>query len=685
MKKSIIKLLALLACCFTMAQEPIEKGFRLLEEGKFSQSLVFFEAYLKTAPANRAAQICYGRSLGLSGDTPSAVSYFDTLASNYPGNLEIDVNRAESLLWDSRFEEAKALYEILLKANPNNFSLLLGNANCLSNLKEYQVALESVNKALEIEPANQGALLSRKYIRLAWAHELINRQEYASGKRLLHDNLADFPLDKESLHNLAHAYLASGDTGLARESFTKMADSKNDSIMAMIGISLISHNEKQDKDALKFAREARTIARRSEDPQLKRKAEERFVQALLWNKKYKNARTQLDSLEIAYGEEAWILGLEASYGLYSGRTKSSLKNYEELLERNPTSFDGNLGKANALFANDRMHEAYRATYNTLELFENQKDALALLEKLNKTYAPSLEQTAGYSSDSGKNNSWHGMTVVRLPWSTRISTNLSYAYRETNNQIDNNQAESHTASLGIAYKWLPKTRTTLRVGMYKIISPDRSYTQPTIDLRFRFNPLSRQSLELMYSRELENFNAALIQEQIVKEHLGLTFHQSTNLNLGLYSQIMHTMQSDDNSRSLFFSSLFYQLIEKSKTKIGLNYQYLSFQEQKPEVYFSPAEFHATEFFTSSQLLLTPELSLSISGATGFQKVETDSPMFTFRGDLSLKYSFSDALSFNLYGRYSNLASSTAAGFEFMETGLRLQWILSGKKLFTEPKS
>ena len=667
-----------------MAQEPIEKGFRLLEDGKFSESLTFFEAYLETSPDNRAAQICYGRSLGLSGDTPSAVSYFDTLASNYPGNLEIDVNRAESLLWDSRFEEAKALYEILLKANPSHFSLLLGNANCLSNLKEYQAALESVNKALEIEPVNQGALLSRKYIRLAWAHELINRQEYASGMRLLQDNLADFPLDIESLHNLAHAYLASGETGLARESFTKMADSKNDSIKAIIGISLVSHIEKQDKDALKFAREARTIARRSEDPQLKRKAEERFVQALLWNKKYKNARAQLDSLEIAYGKEAWILGLEASYGLYSGKTKSSLKSYEKLLERDSTSFDGNLGKANALFANDRMHEAYQATYTTLDIFENQKDALTLLDKLNKAYTPAIDQSAGYSSDSGQNNTWHGLTSIQLPWSTKLSTQVSYAYRETNNQIDNSQAESHSASLGVDYKWMPKTRTTLRVGINKIISPERNYTQPTMDLRFRISPSSRQKLELMYNRELENFNAALIQEEIVKDHVGLSFHQSTNWDLGLYTQFIQTAQSDENSRTLFFSSVFYQLIEKTKTKIGFNYQYISFSEQRPEVYFSPEEFHAAEIFSSSNLTISPASSLSFSGATGFQKVETEAPMFTFRGDLSYQYRISDHFNLNIYGKYSNLASSTAAGFEFMEAGIRLQWVWSGKKLFADPR-
>ena len=220
------------------------------------------------------------------------------------------------------------------------------------------------------------------------------------------------------------------------------------------------------------------------------------MQALLWNRKYNNARTHLDSLDKTYGKESWILELEASYGLYAGKTKSTRSAYEQLLERDSASFDGNLGKANALFANDRMYEAYLATLTTLDLFENQKDAMALLNKLNKKYAPSIDQSGAYSSDSGQNNTWYGLTSVRLPWSTKFNTTVGYAYRETENQIDKSQAESQTVYLGIGYKWLPKTQITLRVGINKITSQSGNYTQPTLDLRFKLNPSSRQTLELM---------------------------------------------------------------------------------------------------------------------------------------------------------------------------------------------
>lgn len=684
MKRSIINILALLAFSLTLAQQPIEEGFRLLNEGKFSESLVFFESYLKTSPDNRAAQICYGRSLGLDGQTQSAVAYFTEMALRSPGDLEIEENRAESLLWDTRYEEAKSLYETLLLENPDRFNLLLGYANCLSNLKDYELALETVNQALAIDPSNQGALVSRKYIRLAWAYQLISLQEYTRGKGLLQDNLTDYPNDRQTLLDLANAYLVNKETDLARTSFMQIALSSKDSITAMMGLSLVSHIEKQEKDALHYAQKARSSAQRSGDSILTRQAEERYVQALLWNKMYKNARVRLDVLNKTYGKQSWVLGLEASYGLYTGKTRQSLKTYEQLLERDSTSFDGNLGKANALFANDRMHEAYQATFATLDIFENQKDALTLLEKLNKEYAPGVSQSAAYASDSGQNTTWHSLTSVSLPWSTKFRTSVDYAYRETTNQLDNGRAESHAASLGIGYKWLPKTRTTLRLGLNKIISPDRNYTLPTLDLRFKVSPSSRQNLELSYTRELENFNAALIQEQIVKDHLGLSFHQATNLDLGLYTQFMQTVQSDENSRTMFFSSIFYELNAKTQTKMGINYQYLSFQEQRPEVYFSPEEFHATEIFGSSRLVLSPDSSLSLTAASGFQKVETDSPMFTFRGDMRFRHRISERLNYSIYGRYSNLASSTAAGFEFMEAGIRFQWVLSGKKLFADPK-
>ncbi len=53
---------------FAQGQEPLQKGFTLLENGNFAAAKTFFENTLKTEPSNKTAQICYGRAVGLSGN-----------------------------------------------------------------------------------------------------------------------------------------------------------------------------------------------------------------------------------------------------------------------------------------------------------------------------------------------------------------------------------------------------------------------------------------------------------------------------------------------------------------------------------------------------------------------------------------------------------------------------------------
>lgn len=685
MKRVVFYISAFLAIHVATAQEPMEKGFMLLENGDFSEALEFFDSYLELQPQNKTAQICYGRALGLSGRPDDAVTHFSEMKKMFPDDLEISINRAESLLWAERFSDAQADYKALLKSNPQNFSLLLGYANCFSNLKEYDQALEWVNKSLQVKPSHPAALVSRKYIRLGWAHKLIGRQEYESGKELLLQNLADFPKDRETLLNLAQVYLATQNNEQARKCYTDLMITKKDSITGLIGTSLVSHMERKEKEALSQAKMARAMAIQLEDTLMLRKAEERFVQALLWNREYSSAREHIEILTQFYNNESWLLGLQASLGMYSGKTKGSLNTYELLLEQDSTSFDGNLGKANALFAEDRMEEAYSATYKTLEIYDNQKDAMALLEKLNRVHAPTLQQNAIYSSDSGQNVALTSLSTVGLPWSTKFQTSLGYQYRDTRNLADQNQAQSHSLFMGLAYKWFPKTRTTLQLGLDHVKSPIESYTQPLLDFRLALKPMPLQHLEFIYKRELENFNADLIQQQIVKNHLGLSFHQASNFNLGLYSQFIQSYQSDENKRTLLFSSIFYQLLQNPGVKIGLNYQYIGFSEQKPEIYFSPEQFQAIEFFSNAQITFSNKSSMLFTGAAGLQQVEETTPTFTFRMDLNFTYQINKKWLIGIYGKYSNVASTTAAGFEIAQIGLKLQRAWLNKQLFAKPKA
>lgn len=146
---------------------------------------------------------------------------------------------------------------------------------------------------------------------------------------------------------------------------------------------------------------------------------------------------------------------------------------------------------------------------------------------------------------------------------------------------------------------------------------------------------------------------------------------TNINLGWYTGLMHTQQTDGNSRNLLFTSLYYNFTKKPTLKGGINYQYVGFKDQVPTLYFSPSKYQAVELF----LDLTGQAgkwSYAGNAAGGLQVVEDDEATTLFRVEARVQYAISSRFQMGAYGKYSNIASATAAGFEFMEVGLKLRW-------------
>ena len=663
-----------------VAQNSMEEGFQLLEKGEFADAELFFESYLKSDPENKTAQICYGRAIGLSGEPEKAIALFATLLKTYPNDFEIQINYNESFLWDKQYETAKPLYADLVANYPDNFGAVLGYANTLSNLKEYEIALNWVNKALEIQPGNESATVSKKYMKLGYANQFVNQQLYDQGKQLLKEIFLDFPEDKDALLNLANVYLITKDVDSAKTTYLRYATSPKDSISALNGISLAEHIGEKDKEALRTARMAKSKVSKFKDQKLTERTYDRYVQALIWNRKFKTAKQQIDSLDKANPNRNWVLSLKATLGLYTSNIKMSIDSYDTLLTQDSTSFDGNLGKANALFAADRLDEAYKAAFKTLGIYENQKDAMGFIEKLNVMHTPNIEEHAAYTFDNGNNIAFYTNTKVDVSFSTKFRTTVSYLCRTTKNTVTLNKANSHVFLTGLEYKLFPKTNLKTVFGFNNSRFLTGTYTQPVLDIKLQMQPFKLQNLNLGYVRDVQNFNADLIEREIVLNHYGLDYNLGTNFNLGWYTQLMHTQQSDANTRNLLFTSLYYNLLRKPALKTGINFQYITFKDQVPTIYFSPEQYKAVEIFVDVRGKFTEKTNFIASVATGFQQVEQDPQTATFRAKAGLKHQFSKRLSANLYGKYSNIASATAAGFEFTEIGIKLKWLLTKKPLF-----
>ncbi len=664
-----------------LAQSKMQEGFSLLEKGDFEEAEVFFAEYLKTDSENKTALLCYGRAVGLSGEPVKATGLFAELLETYPTDFEVAINYNESFLWAKKYEEAKPLYAKMVEDYPTKFAAVLGYANTLSNLKEFEEALKLVEKALELEPDNASAKISRKYMRLGLASTFVNKQNYASGEKWLKEIFVDFPDDKDALLNLSNLYLITKQVDSAKVMYKRYASSPKDSITALNGIALAEHIGENDKQALLVVKSSKAKVLQFDDFELTERTYERYIQALIWNRKFISAKRQIDSLEQVHKNRNWIHALKATLGLYIGESKNSIASYDAILANDSTSFDGNLGKANAMFAADRIIPAYQSASNTLKFYKNQKDALGFIEKLDLIYTPFVEEHVAYTFDNGNNVAFSTNTTVNLPLSTKFRTTVSYQFRTTENTVTLNKANSRVLLAGLEYKLFPKTNFKGVFGINNSRFMTEAYTQPVLDLKLQTQPFKLQNLDLGYQREVQSFNAELIEREIVLNHFGLNYNLGTNFNLGWYTQLMHTQQSDENVRNLLFTSLYYNLLRKPALKVGINYQYVAFKDQVPTIYFSPEIYQAVEFFADLRGQFSDKTSYMISAATGLQQVEEDPQTAIFRAETSIQHQHSKRLSFQAYGKYSNIASATAAGFEFTEVGVKVKWLFAKMPLFS----
>ncbi|VXB21624.1 Tetratricopeptide repeat-containing protein [Flavobacterium sp. 9AF] len=671
----------------TSFAQNMQEGFSYLENGDFEKAEVFFENTLKEFPTNKTARLCYARAIGLNKQPENALSLFVQLLKEYPEDLEIQLNYAEALLWNKKFEEAKSFYEKLITNNPENFVAHLGYANTLSNLKIYDSALYHVNKALTISNQNSGALLSRKYIKLGLANEKISSKNYEEAERLYDEILIDFPNDKETLLNKANLFLISKQIKKGEAVYQLLAQENPN--LSLNGLSLLAHLENKDKKALAIATTSLKQSDTISEKTIVKQTQERYVQALIWNRKYKEASQEIDTLSQKYPNENWVMALSATLAIYQSNFNQSIQDYETILKNDDHSFDGNLGIANAYYASRKVHKAYEAVYKTLEIFPNQNDAMQFLKKLNAEHTPFVEEKMSYSFDNGNNIAFASLTQLTIPTSLKWSFYSSYQYRKTENSVTKVFATTNDFMIGTTYKFHPKASFTLHSGISNASSFTNSYSQLLLHSFFKVKPMPLQDLEVGYKREMQNFNSDLIDKEIISNHFYTNYNISTNFKLGWFTQYFYTTQSDSNTRNLLFTSLYYNFLVKPVLKGGINYQYISFKNQVPTDYFSPKKFHAYEvfidFLKDENSTEVKRFFYNLNGATGFQFIEENDKQWTYRVQGKLGYKFSDRLIANVYGLRSNIASTTAAGFTYNELGIRLKWYICKEPIFKTKKT
>jgi tetratricopeptide (TPR) repeat protein len=675
MRKVLFLFLMIISFRPAYCQDELKPGFKLLETGKFAEGAAFFKAYLeKYDSTNRTALLCYGRGIGLSGNVTEAKQVFDRLLQRFPGDFEISLNAAEALMWGKEYSEAKTYYEKLLKENPNSFPANLGYANAMASLHEYGKALEYVNKSLVLQPGNENAMVSRKYTRLGLADQYSRKQQYADAAPLLNDILSDYPGDVDAL--LAKAQLAVMTKDYSRSDsiyqvLLHRGIKKND---VYLHLSYLTFLKKRNTLALSYADSAIACTEMGTEKYLMARLGR--VSALGWNKKFKQAFNELDSLNIIFPDNNYVLLKKAGLTTMNGDYGNAVRLFKASLAVVPGSFDGNLGNADAYFAQELDVNSQQAVLKTLEYFPDQKDANDFLKKLRLRHAPSFISQDFRSSDKGGNVAYNYM--FRLEWDIVPSfrMNVAYAMRDAKNTIENNKGKNQNYSIGFRWRIFPFWLMNGNVGIASLNGDTASKNHLLIDWINEFKLDKHQVLQVRYQRDVQNFTAGLINNNLTFDNYNLTYNMATSFKLGLFSQYYYSKYSDGNSRNLLFASLYYDLTAAPVIKFGLNFSTMKFKEQVPKIYFSPSAFKSYELFGQVENLQVPDQKLlyQFVGAAGYQFIEQNGAQITYRVSTSLGYRPVKNFEILAYYMLSNSATSSVAGYKYTETGIKLKWII-----------
>lgn len=663
---------------FVSAQDELKKGFGMLETGKFADAAVFFKEFLVNKDStNKTALLCYGRGIGLSGNVPEAKRVFNKLLERFPGDFEVGLNAAEAFMWASEYPQAEAYYKSLLAVKSDDFAANLGYANAQANLFNYTTALEFLAKALLIQPGNESAKVSQKYAWLGYADQLSKAQKYEESIKQLDNIFINFPDDIDALFAKAQVFTMLEKYTEAVAINEHIRDITKGRTETYLNLSYLAFLRKKKTEALELADKAVESTATQKEKYLKARLGR--VSALAWNDNFKLAFAELVELDSIFNKPPEVALKRASLLTADKEFKKSVALFKEVLKTVPSSFDGNLGCADALLAQELDMESKEYVNKTLSYYPNQKDAMAFLDRIAMRHAPLVSTHNYISSDKGGNSSKNYSINFNFDLKPKLRMSVGYKSRFANFQDANANTEYYWSGLRwrIHPLWLMSGQvSTVTLNKANSEKEKRFLTEFTNE--FKLTKL--QSLEIKYQSDIQNFTAGLIDRNLKFHNIIATYNLNTPFKVGLYSQYFYTFQSDKNQRSLLFASLYYTLIVDPIIKFGFNFNTISFKNQVPEVYFSPNKFKGYELFAALENLdlPKPKFLYQISVAGGLQKIEEQDNQGTYRVQLAAgirpRKNF-DAL---IYTMNSNSSTSSVVGYTYFESGFKAKWIIPVKK-------
>ncbi|WP_299133497.1 hypothetical protein [uncultured Tenacibaculum sp.] len=395
------------------------------------------------------------------------------------------------------------------------------------------------------------------------------------------------------------------------------------------------------------------------------------AECLLWNKEYDIALKKYLNLSKKYQSNPIIqLGLANTYSNLKKFSKA-IYHYNKGINLDPKILGIYIGLAYTHLANNQNKAALKTIDKALLLDKSNTQLLNLKKTIRKKYTPKIHQKLSITSDSGDNQSINSNTEVIYPLSTKLSIGGYYNYRVSTFLLNNDTSKQTSIGLKTSYNLTNKIQLEGEIGSLKVKGA-ANYNDVTYKIGLKTRLAYNQNFNIYYQKEYHNFNVQLINSKISQNHLFANYHILTKYDIGLFTQYYYTKQSDENSRNLLFTSLYYLINKKTPIKVGLNSVIMGFDKERANVYFSPEKYYVFEAFIDFSLFPSSKKWITKGNAAyGYQLINEDPKQQSFRAELYIGYKPSEKIIAQLYGKYSNQAVGNASGFEFNDIGIELK--------------
>lgn len=638
-------------------------GFRLLEEGSFQEALLYFDGQIKQGNTDFTAKLCFGRALGLSGSHEEAMTHFIRMKQDYSDNLELDLNYAESLMWSSLFVEARDMYKGLYKKNNKHFAIVLGYANSLSSLKNYQAASILIEEALAIDDKNENALISKKYIFLGLANQFKLSSKTKEAEEIYEELGLLFPNDIDVVLNYAYLKMDLNKLRDAEILLNKVLQESGSNYKLYTALARIKLRQFRYEKSLANVEKAKAhfIARNVQLPFDLLNLE---FSIYLSKRSYEKAESILKQIEDIYGSRKFR-DIQVSY-LLNRKEYDRLEEY--LKEGDRDFYYTTMTKIN--LAKGNFHAAKSNLDSVSMKPENQAIHYYLGKEISKKFYHGSDFGFEIMNDNGGTYAESYSVSATSSKKNKGRIYLGYFYRKAFYE-KSVSASSGRFELGVNYQLFDKVSS-------QIVLANNALTNVSGDLsssfqyagKIKFDLSNAHFLSLSFDQNTFNYNVELINESITDNKIGLQYYNMFSHRLGAYFESNRSVLSDANNSNFVFLSFFNNFNTIPLLQAGVNYTYLRYKMQS-SYYFSPKVYDVKEVFLKFDNSYHPSQSLIISATAGIgrQVIDGEDQQFTQRVEIELGYKFRNGQHVKAFYSYNNSASASLSGYRAQRMGVK----------------